>query len=497
MKSSSFLLPLLSLLSLLCPSLGTKPIFLRRFPSQAHGSLRPSADGHVSSSRGWETKYYTQTLDHFNYHPISYVTFQQKYLINAEHWGGAAASAPIFVYTGNEGPIEIFAKNTGLMFDIAPKYYGTSIPFGSGAEENATTAGYLSTSLVLADFATLIVDLKRNLTAQKSPVVVFGGSYGGMLAAWFRLKYPEVAIGALASSAPILQIDPNFNPFVFTSIITNNFKSTSENCYRVIKNSWDEIDRAVASNTGKEKMEKSLKLCTGGAESAKDWIDGALTLVSMTDYPTPSNFLQPLPAYPVKQMCNAIDNPTTGNDTFAKLYGAMNIYYNYTGAAGECFNTSVSATERIDSDAWSWQTCTEIFLPTGANNNESMFQPSTGTNLEWMTELCYYYYYVKPRFFWLTTEFGASSIKTALKKFGSNIIFYNGLKDPWSGGGVLKSISKTLVAIVAPKGAHHVDLRASTRDDPKWLQDLRTSEVQIIKKWIRQYYRDNSISSSI
>ena len=39
--------------------------------------------------------------------------------------------------------------------------------------------GYLSSSQVLADYAVLIRSLKQNLSAEASPVVVFGGSYGG------------------------------------------------------------------------------------------------------------------------------------------------------------------------------------------------------------------------------------------------------------------------------------------------------------------------------
>ncbi|GKE08523.1 lysosomal Pro-X carboxypeptidase-like protein, partial [Tanacetum coccineum] len=81
-------------------------------------------------------------------------------------------------------------------------------------------------------------------------------------------------------------------------------------------------------------------------------------------------------------------------------------------------------------------------------------------------------------------------ITRVLKRFGNNIIFFNGLRDPWSGGGVLKNISKSIIAIVEPKGAHHVDLRFSTSKDPKWLRDVRKREINIMKDWISEYHHN-------
>ena len=58
--------------------------------------------------------------------------------------------------------------------------------------------GYLSSEQALADFAVLIDHIKSTMPgASTSPVVAFGGSYGGMLAAWLRMKYPHSVIGSV------------------------------------------------------------------------------------------------------------------------------------------------------------------------------------------------------------------------------------------------------------------------------------------------------------
>ncbi|KAH7554125.1 hypothetical protein JRO89_XS12G0116700 [Xanthoceras sorbifolium] len=475
--------------------------FMPRFPSS--NIVRPEQLSLSTTNELYRTKYFTQILDHFNYNPPSYKTFQQRYLINDTFWGGAGKNSPIFVYTGNEGDIEWFTQNTGFMFDTAPhfkallvfiehRFYGKPIPFGGDkdiAYSNATTLGYLSSTQALADYATLIIDLKKNISATDSPVVVFGGSYGGMLAAWFRLKYPHVAIGALASSAPILNFENITSPYSFNSIITQDFRSKSENCYKVIKGSWQHIEDTANKPGGLEVLRKSFKICKNyiSVSSLESWLHTAYVYTAMTDYPTPSNFLNPLPAYPVKQMCKAIDDEVGANDTLAKLYGAANIYYNSSGSA-TCFDLE------DDSDPhglgeWTWQACTEMIMPTSGNNKESIF-PASEWDYNGRASFCKNLFDIEPRPNWITTEFGGHDIERLLKRFASNIIFFNGLRDPWSGGGVLKNISNTIISIVAEEGAHHVDLRFSSREDPKWLQDVRRREMEIIGKWISQYYHD-------
>jgi pimeloyl-ACP methyl ester carboxylesterase len=94
------------------------------------------------------------------------------------------------------------------MWELAPKfrarvvfvehrYEGQSLPTNLSKD----CLSYASTIQALADYAR-ILQVRLNPTNQ-APVVAFGGSYGGMLTAWMRMKYPHLIAGGIAASAPI------------------------------------------------------------------------------------------------------------------------------------------------------------------------------------------------------------------------------------------------------------------------------------------------------
>ncbi|PKI38944.1 hypothetical protein CRG98_040652 [Punica granatum] len=92
---------------------------------------------------------------------------------------------------------------------------------------------------------------------------------------------------------------------------------------------------------------------------------------------------------------------------------------------------------------------------------------------------------------WITTDFGRERIDKVLVRFANNIIFSNGMQNPWSRGSVLENVTDSIVAFATEKWAHHTDLRSATKDDPDWLIEQSREEVEIIQGWINRYYADH------
>ncbi|XP_062408118.1 lysosomal Pro-X carboxypeptidase [Sardina pilchardus] len=440
----------------------------------------------------YETYYFDQEIDHFGF--LENGTFKQRYLVAGQHW--RKDDGPILFYTGNEGDIAWFCNNTGFMWDVAEelgamlvfaehRYYGESMPFGAESYSDAKHLNYLSSEQALADFAVLIKYLKASWSgAQNSAVVAVGGSYGGMLAAWFRMKYPHVVAGALAASAPIWQFPDMVPCGVFYKIVSDDFAKSGVNCHANIRRSWKAIDTAASTEEGLQWLSREFSLCAplARADGLKSWLQETWVNLAMVDYPYKANFLQPLPAWPIKVVCQRLTfSPEVPEKQL--LHGiaqAAKVYYNYTGDAA-CLNISQSATGNLGMMGWFYQACTEMVMPMCSDGVQDMFEPQ-----EWdfqaFSDECYGMFGVRPRPDWAEVVYGGKNISSH-----SNIIFSNGGLDPWSGGGVTQSLSDSLVAVWIPDGAHHLDLRYNNEYDPKSVLDARRKEIALIQQWIKQW----------
>jgi len=123
-----------------------------------------------------------------------------RYLVDAQYWN--PMSGPILFYAGNEGDIMGFYKNSGFLTTVlAPqleglivfgehRYFGLSFPFDKSVAFDKDHNQWLTVDQTMMDYNDLIKEIRYQYGAIDKPCIVFGGSYGGMLASWLRMKYP-------------------------------------------------------------------------------------------------------------------------------------------------------------------------------------------------------------------------------------------------------------------------------------------------------------------
>lgn len=196
---------------------------------------------------------FTTRLDHFN--GSSDDTFLMRYLVNDQFYN--ATSGPILFYAGNEGDVWNFYNNSGFLTETLAKemgakivfaehrYYGTSMPYGDAkvAFSDVEHRRFLSIEQVMWDYINLLSFIKDEDDMQDRAVIAFGGSYGGMLAAWMRMKYPQHIQGAIASSAPILWFEGATDPSAYTEVASASIKKAGgQTCYDSIKRGFYDLE---------------------------------------------------------------------------------------------------------------------------------------------------------------------------------------------------------------------------------------------------------------
>ena len=439
----------------------------------------------------YDTIFVTQRIDNFGWAHDG--TYQEKVLFSDKHF---IPGSPILLYAGNEGRIEKYCENSGQLWDLEKelnamvlfaehRYYGESMPFGNESFSSRENLAYFTADQAMADYANLVKHIKATRAgAENSKVIVFGGSYGGMLASWMRMKYPNVFDGAIASSAPIWSFDWPCNSYgrVATDVYR---KYGSENCVNNIRAVWEVMNNYGKTEEGKKTLASIFHTCTDTVDDVsalKMHLDDAMGTVAMVNHPYPTHFNVPLPAWPIREMCKVsglndadLTDGSKDEELMTAVHLAVNVYYNYTGLL-ECVDLTPHLSEY---HGWEYQTCTEMRIPFCNDGIEDMFEPDPWNDDDWADECAEKFYGVRPNMNWTEVSYWGKKIETA-----SNIIWSNGLLDPWSAGGVMTSLSSKQPIVIMPDAAHHLELRAAHPDDIESCILAREVETAWIKKWI-------------
>ncbi|GLG98497.1 Lysosomal Pro-X carboxypeptidase [Gryllus bimaculatus] len=187
-------------------------------------------------------------------------------------------------------------------------------------------------------------------------------------------------------------------------------------------------------------------------------------------------------------MCRFLPNSSYSDKILlTSLFKALSVYTNYTGKT-KCLDIQDDASPQLGESGWDFQACTEMVMPICSNDTKSMFEEAEW-NFKKYSDSCYQKWKVRPQPDLAIKNYGGKDISAA-----SNIVFSNGLLDPWAGGGVLRNYSDSLVAILIPEGAHHLDLRARNAADPASVIKAREFHKYYIQQWMKQFYRQHKIS---
>ena len=277
------------------------------------------------------TGVFATPIDHFRF-ALPVKTFGLRFALFDKF--AASKAAPVLFYCGNEGALELFYDASGALFEHAQalratvffvehRYYGNSLPLGTNGSFTNDGLQFLSIEQALADYALLISELPRLIgcsgtgaraAASRCDVILFGGSYGGMLAAWHRIRFPHLSVGAIASGAPVDFYPGEAVQTAFSAAVEHTFTTYGgrPGCGRALRTALAAADAATNSALQAAGIVPCAPLEQDSAERYAMYARGAIASIAMVDYPYATDFIAPLPANPVHAACDALTGSARG-----------------------------------------------------------------------------------------------------------------------------------------------------------------------------------------
>jgi len=432
-----------------------------------------------------QPQWFTQEVDHFNAQDDR--TWQQRYFVNDTFWN-PSLGGPIFLMVGGEGAISagyvtrtmmtVWGQKFGaLLLALEHRFYGESQPF---PEQTTDNLAYLSSQQALADLANFLVAMKDKYGVPDAPVVTFGGSYPGNLAAWFRIKYPFLTIGSIASSAPV---EATLDFYQYLDVVDSSLEDyAGTTCVSQVADATNIVESMLLSSDGRSQLQSLFQTCTA--------LDNQLDVTTfmsnlMGNWMETVQYNDEFSPITITTLCDIMDN---GTDSLANYVKVNNLFMagqpcmsiSYQEMIEQLAN-STPITQGVGPRAWTYQTCAEFgyFQSTDSDN-----QPFGNlVPLSYYTDMC--------------TDLGWNftiRINETNRYYGGNhptgtskVVFVNGSVDPWHALSVTHDLGK-LKAIVIDGTAHCADMSPYKPSDPIGLASAQQRIGMQIRDWLDEAF---------
>uniref|UniRef100_A0A0N4ZGJ9 Serine protease K12H4.7 n=1 Tax=Parastrongyloides trichosuri TaxID=131310 RepID=A0A0N4ZGJ9_PARTI len=405
-----------------------------------------------------QTGWFTNKVDHFD--PTNNDTYQQYYQYNTKYFQKSNVYDVVFMMVGGEDPVsakwvqkpdyqymQMAQTHGAYIYQLEHRFFGQSIPYGN---MNMTNVKYFTTEQALEDLAAFIRSMSKQFTNPRW--VIFGGSYPGAMTAWFAAKYPDLYVGAVASSAPV-ELKLDF--YEYPMVMQNTIKREGQACYDAVNASFIALQKATLTAQGRAHLNQIFNLQPAFNESTLTQLDITnflanvfSTFQGIVQYTYDGRDETTKTIYTTKTMCQymtGVKGPLGFENIAAVLRWTNKVYgmpensplqNSYWDSLTELKQTTYTYGTNDNSDAmaargWMWLCCNEMGWLQTTDQGRNIFQQLIPLN-----------FYVN-----MCTDIFDSSVninfvrdnnKKAKKYFGgadsysaANVILPNGNLDPW------------------------------------------------------------------
>eukprot|EP00794_Sanderia_malayensis_P011360 gene11360-12544_t len=477
------------------------PLFIRGRPTGGFIGAPDKGSGIKEDIVLPADNWFEQRLNHFDHQDSR--TWKQRYFVN-ESFFDRANNGPVFLMIGGEGKADPIwavmgdwienAKDMGaLCFLLEHRFYGKSHPLGDMSVENLQ---YLSSEQALADLASFrqAMHIKYKLT-NANKWISFGGSYPGALSAWFRLKYPHLVHGSIASSAPIKAV-VDFSGYF--DVVANSLATTGSACNENIAAATKMIASLIQTDEGCKNLTEQFRLCKPLKKEMKlDLMNFANTLAGnfagVVQYNKDNRVFEGAKGVniTIDVLCgimNASTNPplkryAAVNDLMMATYGMKCLDTAYEDFTKTMKQTSWQSSASEGGRQWMYQTCTEFGY---YQSSDSVSQPFGSLfPLSFSIQQCVDIF---GRDFNLT--FISESVNQTNINYGGfsyeadKVVFVNGDIDPWHALSFSNKAPSYVTTIFISGTAHCANMYPGSTKDPASLVAARHKVKTILKHWL-------------